>query len=650
MEASLRAGASTKALSSNTPNLRDVAITALGECARWTPIRGEPSLDVLRGRATVSAEQAHDVLTGRSIAPEDAALFRVAAALRMTELELLTVALLMAVSEEPSVAQVVVQLQAPSASAYPTLGLLGVVFNDYSPEVHGALALACGNAVRCGLLVLGNVEAPLSHQHLSLPLALHAALSGLDARLPDVSISEGDGEDVAFGQENEALLLQHSVALQTLEALCVRSHSRSEGRAAARQIVRHLGLRAAFVEGSPMRGLGPVLVARELMPVFSFRLGPGERVQLPVVDGYSGPSVVLLGSEGVAEGSRGAIPELTIPVPSASERARLWRSLRLEPSVERELSERYRHGPGRIAHVGSLARHQAALEQSTAIDVSHVEKASWNIEGGNLGTLAQPVRRNVPDEALVAPELVRGELGQLLRRCRLRERLGEHLGPTYRSGCGVRALFVGPTGTGKTLAASWLATRLAMPLFRIDLASVTSKYIGETEKNLADVLGRAEHADVILLFDEADSLFGRRTEVRDSNDRFANAQTNYLLQRIESYDGIVLLTSNHRTGFDTAFSRRIDVIIEFPLPSPGERRELLRVHLGQNHSLTTEQLNRIAASVDLAGGHLANAVLTASVIAMSADRAITYADLVQGLGSEYRKLGRSLPAQLALPI
>src|SRR5262249_57421353 len=113
-----------------------------------------------------------------------------------------------------------------------------------------------------------------------------------------------------------------------------------------------------------------------------------------------------------------------------------------------------------------------------------------------------------------------------------------------------------------------------VPLYRVDLASVTSKYIGETEKNLAQLLARAEQAEVVLLFDEADSLFGKRTDVNEANDRFANAQTNYLLQRIESFDGITLLTSNSRGRFDTAFSRRLDLVIEFPLPGPEERRAL----------------------------------------------------------------------------
>src|SRR5207342_3438730 len=165
---------------------------------------------------------------------------------------------------------------------------------------------------------------------------------------------------------------------------------------------------------------------------------------------------------------------------------------------------------------------------------------------------AQPIADPVGDDALVAPAALRKELEALAARCRTRDTLTDALGPAARARYhpGVRALFVGPSGTGKTLAAGWLATRLALPLYRVDLAAVTSKYIGETEKNLAELIARAEHAEIALLFDEADSLFGKRTDIKDSNDRFANAQTNYLLQRIEIFDGIAILTSNSRARFD----------------------------------------------------------------------------------------------------
>ena len=210
----------------------------------------------------------------------------------------------------------------------------------------------------------------------------------------------------------------------------------------------------------------------------------------------------------------------------------------------------------------------------------------------------------------------------------------------------MRALFTGPSGTGKTLAAGWLATRLGLPLYRIDLASVTSKYIGETEKNLAELLNRAERAGVILLFDEADSMFGKRTDIKDSHDRYANAQTNYLLQRIETFDGIALLTSNSRQRFDSAFARRLDVIVDFPLPGTDERRALWLAHLGDRHSLSAQAITRLAVSVDFAGGHIRNAVLTASVLAQSENRPITMQDLKRGIAVEFAKVGRQMPTGL----
>ncbi len=210
----------------------------------------------------------------------------------------------------------------------------------------------------------------------------------------------------------------------------------------------------------------------------------------------------------------------------------------------------------------------------------------------------------------------------------------------------MRALLVGPSGTGKTLAAGWVATQLGLPLYRVDLASVTSKYIGETEKNLAELFGRAEHAEVVLLFDEADSLFGKRTDVKDSNDRFANQQTNYLLQRIESFEGITLLTSNSRARFDSAFTRRLDAIIEFLAPGPVERRALWLAHLGGANTLDAVALNRLAANCDLAGGHIRNVVLGAAALAGAKGRPLGEADLSAALAAEYRKLGKQMPAAL----
>lgn len=172
---------------------------------------------------------------------------------------------------------------------------------------------------------------------------------------------------------------------------------------------------------------------------------------------------------------------------------------------------------------------------------------------------------------------------------------------------------------------------------------MASKYIGETEKNLAQLFARAEHAEVVLLFDEADALFGKRTDVKESNDRFANAQTNYLLQRIESFEGIAVLTSNSRSRFDSAFTRRLDVIAEFPAPGPVERRALWLAHLGPN-ALADGLLNRLAAGCELPGGHVRNIVLAAAAHARG--HPIAEADLLAALVAEYAKLGKPAPASL----
>jgi SpoVK/Ycf46/Vps4 family AAA+-type ATPase len=298
--------------------------------------------------------------------------------------------------------------------------------------------------------------------------------------------------------------------------------------------------------------------------------------------------------------------------------------------------------------LAQLSLRKAKLNQRDRPSHDDVREAAWTTEEANLGSLEQAVTSRIPDEALVLPNNTRQELYYLLQRCKSRECLDEELGISVKSRyqMGVRTLLVGPSGTGKTLVASWIATKLSLPLYRVDIASVVSKYIGETEKNLASLLAKAEQTEIVLLFDEADSLFGKRTDIKDANDRHANSQTNYLLQRIESYKGIVLLTSNSRGRFDAAFTRRLDKVIEFSLPAPEERRSLWQSHLGDKHSLSIKQLNQLALGSELAGGHIRNAVLTAAVQAKSESRQIAFDDIIVGLESEYRKLGRQIPIEV----
>jgi SpoVK/Ycf46/Vps4 family AAA+-type ATPase len=235
------------------------------------------------------------------------------------------------------------------------------------------------------------------------------------------------------------------------------------------------------------------------------------------------------------------------------------------------------------------------------------------------------------------------ELRDLERRCRHRERLAASFDAGFPGGLnrGVRALLEGPSGTGKTLAARVIASQVGLDVFRVDLASVINKYIGETEKNLSRILSRAEDLDVILLLDEGDALLSRRTDIRSSNDRYANLETNYLLQRLETYDGICIVTTNLGAHIDPAFRRRMDVVARFHLPDPEQRLRLWRLHLPRDHVLESATIEEVALRHALSGGQVRNAALYAELSAIGRGGRVERADLLSAIELEHRKSGAS---------
>ena len=584
---------------------------------------------------------------------DDRPLVALGEQLGLSALELLTVALAIAAEEQALVGRVLAHVQRPLGGSRPSLGLLATALAELSGEPYPLHRLLSGPAFGSGLLQLHNGTGPLPEQSLSLPSHLVLALRGFDALPAGTSIGLRQGLAVPLPPSLLAAVQRQAQGLQGERVLVVRTGCAPEGQAVTTALAAALGCRPLLLTGEMPAGLGPWLLLRQLLPVFCLDLAPGERRQLPEIPGYDGPVLVLCGPDGSIDLSTTTALSWTLSVPPEAERQQLWqRALGDHPEavqLAQSLAQSHRHGSGRIAQLGELTRHQQALMGHGAPTPADLLTATRGGEGLGLDSLAQLLPESVGDNALVVSAAVQQDLDLLLLRCRWRDRLVEELGASAQARYhpGVKALFVGASGTGKTLAAGWLATRLAMPLYRVDLASITSKYIGETEKNLSQLLARAEQAEVVLLFDEADSLFGKRTDVKDSNDRFANAQTNYLLQRIETYDGIVLLTSNSRNRFDAAFSRRLESIIDFALPSPEERRSLWLTHLGEHHSLTPLELNQVAALVELGGGNIRNVVLAAAVLARAAARPIGAPELQQGLAAEYRKLGQPLPAALA---
>jgi hypothetical protein len=587
------------------------------------------------------------VTSTRPATAHDAALIMLADHAKLTHVELLAAALLAAVEDDPTFARAVARMQAPTHASRPTLGLLAAICAPLAEHQVAALhELVAGQGRTTGVFAIHEPSLPLVEQTVSLAPAIYLASCGRDAVGPGLALELATPVALPPSITIEATRL--AAALREPDrGLVIRAGSPLEGRAVCAAVASARGLRAAFLDGTPIAGLGPYLTLRGILPVFVVELGPGERKRLAAPAGYRGPVLVLATREGTIELDGSSVASWQVPVPTRPERQALWHAELEDPSLARALGAEYRHGASRISQLARSARRTAAIDD-VRVERHHIRSAAWTSEGAGLGGLAEPIRDEIPDDAMVTTSLLQRDLDLLLARCRVREGLGSDLGTAIRAHDrpGVRAMFVGPSGTGKTLAASWLATRLALPLYRVDLASVTSKYIGETEKNLAQVLARAEHEEIVLLFDEADSMFGKRTDVKEANDRFANAQTNFLLQRIESFDGIVVLTSNSRSRLDPAFTRRLDSVIEFPLPGPEERRALWLAHLGTAHDLDIAAINRLAATVDLVGGHIRNAVLSAAVLARHAGRPIGFSDLVTGLLLEYRKLGRSVPPEL----
>jgi hypothetical protein len=262
---------------------------------------------------------------------------------------------------------------------------------------------------------------------------------------------------------------------------------------------------------------------------------------------------------------------------------------------------------------------------------------------GGLDAFAQRVDSKACFDDLVLPpaqiQLLREIAEHLPQRRKVYEEWG--LGGKTERGQGLCALFAGESGTGKTLAAEAIANEVSLDLYRIDLASVVSKYIGETEKNLKRLFDAAEGSGAVLLFDEADALYGKRSEVKDSHDRYANIEVAYLLQRIETYRGLAILTTNLRSAIDRAFLRRIRFVVQFPFPDEAARAEIWDRELPGH--LPTEPLDYAAlARVPLAGGHIHNVALNAAFIAAAAGKPISMAHLRHAAQREASKLERPL--------
>ncbi|MCB0967559.1 MAG: ATP-binding protein [Ilumatobacter sp.] len=270
-----------------------------------------------------------------------------------------------------------------------------------------------------------------------------------------------------------------------------------------------------------------------------------------------------------------------------------------------------------------------------------LDAAVRRLVSGRLEQLARRIRPHRTWDDLVLSEDRMAVLRTIVDRYQHADRVYDDWGfAASVSSRGVVSLFSGPSGTGKTLAAEVIAGQLGLDLFKIDLSSVVSKYIGETEKNLEEIFDAASAGNLVLFFDEADALFGKRSEVKDSRDRYANIEVSYLLQRLEAYEGLVVMATNFEKNVDDAFLRRIHTRIEFALPGPAERIDIWRKNLPEQAPIDDVDTEWLGGHFEISGGIIRNAAVHAAFRAAARDADITTGDAVLGVAFEFRKLGR----------
>jgi hypothetical protein len=288
-----------------------------------------------------------------------------------------------------------------------------------------------------------------------------------------------------------------------------------------------------------------------------------------------------------------------------------------------------------------LSREQLRLVSAAArADGGQLAPAVRRLAGGHLDGLARRIRPRRTWDDLVLPADQEGQLRELSARHRRRGTVYGEWGFSPLPSTGVVALFAGPSGTGKTLAAEVVAGDLGLDLYKVDLSSVVSKYIGETEKNLERIFDAAAAGDLVLFFDEADALFGKRSEVSDAHDRYANIEVAYLLQRLEAYDGMVVLATNLQRNIDPAFTRRIAVAVDFAVPEQVQRRAIWERSLPSTAPVAELDLDFLARQFKVTGGVISGAVLGAAFRAAEEGSPITMEHVVLSLRREFQKLGR----------
>ena len=540
----------------------------------------------------------------------------------------ITLVLVGLVEEDSRFGTLMAHLQRPLTNRRPTLELIAQIMGSEAPLQE---------LLQAGFVTVTNKALPRAEWQVQAPGLIWDIVRGAE---PEIAIpwftrqthnSLPQANDIFFPDEFLTQIKQAPPLIQSgqIQTLILRGTPGSDRlrvggfltRALGRSVVQVSSMGASGMTAKQQALLGPLCTLTHAIPLFEYDLNPGEQASLPTLTGYHGPRLIAMGLVGGLQQSGAEnLVTLTLPETQLSERYQQWQSAlsgHLVADLE-AICQRFRLPGGTIRQLAALAITQTALRQGKTVTLDDVQAASRLLNRQTLDSLATPLPAAGSWADVVVGSGTAARLQELTLRCRHREGLLAQLAPVFgaATGPGVRALFTGGSGTGKTLAVRVLAAELGMDLYRVDLAAVVNKYIGETEKNLHRILSYAEELDVLLLLDEGDSLLGSRTDVKSANDRYANLETNYLLQRLEHYKGIVVVTTNLGENIDSAFLRRMDVVVNFVPPQAEERLRIWRLHLPPTHEVTTPFLETMAQRCHLTGGQIRNAAFHATLLAL----------------------------------
>ena len=572
---------------------------------------------------------------------------------QLTDFERCVIALCLAPELAPAFERLYAYVQDDLARGFPTLHLALALFADESGEGERAPrdSFLPGSPLRRYLLI----EMEAATKGLRLPERILGFLLGKN--LPDERFAlivpplplapchrELVGRLASWVRDREGW-----------PAINLTGPAGSGKRSVARALCQALGMQLYEIDARGMAAGDAGLIRR--LEREAVLLQTGFYLEIPET-GFAGDLIERLGGFLIV-GSRDPWPAVSrallaipVPRPDAASQQALWHQA-LGPGSEalgealgetiEGVVQQFDFGPRTVVRAAASARARAELRGEGAVTADDLWAACREQSGMDMEALAQRLEPAYGwDDIVVPPEILR-QLREIAAQVAHRPRVYESWGFGARlpRGRGISVLFSGPSGTGKTMAAEVFARELRLDLYRIDLAGVVSKYIGETERNLKKVFEAADQSGAILFFDEADALFGKRTDIKDSHDRYANIEVNYLLQRMEDYRGLAILATNRRTALDRAFLRRLRFLVEFPSPDAAFRRRIWqKVYPPATpvEALDWDALSRL----EVPGGNIRNIALNAAFLAAEEGRAVTMDHLMRAARSEYAKCDKSV--------